>query len=165
MFSVGDVVTYGVNGVCRLDGEIIRKVKGENKKYLVLKPVFHDNSTVYVPVDNENLIGRIKKAMTAEEANNIISLIPRLKEEWIASDGERAGKFREILTNGDSVALTRMVRTLYLHREKQFARGKKLHASDEHFLHDAENILFGEIAHALDISPEDVPGYIHEKIS
>ena len=165
MFSIGDTVTYGINGVCRIESETTRKVKGENKKYLVLKPVFQDNATVYVPLDNEGLVGRMKKTLTNEEAQNIIESIPQCKEEWISSDGERTKKFKEIMMSGDSKALTKMVRTLYLHREKQFAKGRKLHASDEHLLHDAENILFGELALALGILPEEVPAYIHEKIS
>lgn len=165
MFKIGDTVTYGTTGVCRIDSEIERTVKGEKKSYLVLKPVFQDNATVYVPVDNETLMSRIKRILTADEVDSLIVHIPEYNTKWIVSDSERTKKFREVMISGDREELTKMVRTLYLHRQKQYAKGRKLHASDEHFLRDAETLLFDEFALVLGIKPEEVAGYIDKKIA
>ena len=64
MFNKGDVVTYAASGVCRVSGSIENKVKGVKKKYIVLHPVYEPNSTIYVPEENEELVGRIKNILS-----------------------------------------------------------------------------------------------------
>lgn len=164
MFAKGDVVSYGTTGVCRIDGECEQKVKGEMKKYLVLKPVYQDNSTVFVPVDNKVLMDRLKSLLTFEEVEQLIEGMPEDDTRWIENDTERTEKFRSILKGGDRSELVKMVRSLYLHRQSQFAKGRKLHAADEHFLKDAEKMLFDEFAVVLGIKPEEVVAFIDKKL-
>lgn len=165
MFKIGDTICYGTTGVCTIDNTIERTVKGEVKKYYVLKPIFQNNATVYVPADNEELTSRMKNVLTSDEVENIIEHIPEYPCKWIVSDSERTRKFRETMVSGDRTELTKMVRMLYVHRQKQYAKGRRLHASDEHFLKDAESLLFGEFALVLGIKPDEVPGYIDKKIA
>lgn len=165
MFETGSVVSYGMAGVCRIDGEIMQKVKGEMKSYLVLKPVYKKNSTVYVPKDNDKLMSQIKPALGGREAEAIISEMSDENIQWIVSDNERSKLFKEILTCGDMRRVAKMVRALYLHRKSQYEKGRKLHASDEHFFKDAESLLFDELAHALGISPQEVGGYINDRLT
>ncbi|MDO4943616.1 MAG: CarD family transcriptional regulator [Ruminococcus sp.] len=165
MFETGSVVSYGMAGVCRIDGEMQQRVKGEMKSYIVLKPVYKANSTVYVPKDNEKLMSKIKPVLTGGEAEEIISEMSDDNIKWIASDNERTQLFKEILTDGDMKRVAKMVRSLYLHRQSQYEKGRKLHAADEHFFKDAETLLFDGLAHALGIKPEEVCGYINEKLA
>jgi CarD family transcriptional regulator len=164
MFSIGDVVSYGSAGVCRIDGECEQKVKGEKKKYLVLKPVHRTNSTVYVPMDNETLMGRLKSLLTFEEVEELIEAMPDENTAWISDDSERTEKFKEIIKGSDRLALVRMVRMLYLRRQEQTAKGRKLRSSDEYFLKDAESKLFDEFSVVLGIKPEDVVEFIGKKL-
>lgn len=165
MFETGSIVSYGMAGVCRIDGEMRQRVKGEMKSYLVLKPVYKENSTVYIPKDNEKLMSKIKPVLTGGEAEEIIMEMSDENIKWIASDNERTQLFKEILTGGDMKRVARMVRSLYLHRKSQYEKGRKLHAADEHFFKDAESLLFDELAHALGISPQEVGGYINERLA
>ena len=165
MFEIGETVSYGTTGVCVIDSEIEKNVKGVNRKYLVLKPVFQNNATVYVPEDNETLLSRIRKVLTAGEVEELISQIPGYNTKWIANDNERIKLFRQILVSGDREQLTKMVRMLYLHRKNLYSKGRKLHSTDEHFLKDAQTVLFGEFAVALGIRPEEVESYIDRKIA
>lgn len=164
MFTKGDVVSYGTTGVCKIEGECENKVKGELKKYLVLKPVYQKNSTVYVPLDNEELTSRLKRLLTYDEINEIIEKMPSDDNDWILNDNERIEFFRETLKGGDREKLVRMVRMLYLHRNTQNEIGRKLHASDDHFLKDAEKLVFDEFALVLGIEPDEVVDFINKKI-
>ncbi|WP_294408964.1 CarD family transcriptional regulator [uncultured Ruminococcus sp.] len=165
MFEIGSVVSYGSTGVCKVSGEMQQKVKGEMKKYLVLKPVYKNNSTVYVPVDNENLMSKLKPVLTKADAEDIIEAMSEERAEWIKSDSERIRYFRETLSDGNIKSIAIMVRTLYKHRKSQFAKGRKLHASDEYFFKDAEELLFDELAMALEIRPEEVGAYLNERLA
>ena len=50
MLKKGDVISYGATGVCKVEGECEQTVKGQKKRYIVLKPVHQANSTLYVPI-------------------------------------------------------------------------------------------------------------------
>ena len=58
-----------------------------------------------------------------------------------------------------------MLRTLYLHREEQLSKGKKLHNIDERFFREAEKLLFDEIALVLHIKPSQVLPFIQEQMN
>lgn len=164
MFNIGDVVSYGSSGVCRITGDCEQKVKGEKKKYLILKPVYQNNSTVYLPLDNEMLVERMKRLLTADEIEDIIKEMPDSKSLWIENDNKRTEAYTEIMKNGDRGEILRMLRTLYKHRQKMFDKGRKLHASDDYIMKSAEELVFNEFALVLGIKPEEVLGFIEEKI-
>ena len=162
MFKQGDVVSYGATGVCRISGECIQKVKGENRRYLTLKPVYSPNSTVYVPLDNEELLGKVNSLMTNEEAMELLEEFPVSETSWIDNDAKRGERFTQIIEGGDRNELAGMVRALYVHRKEQLAHGKRLHASDEVFFRNAEKKLFEELAAALGIEPDQVLEFIEK---
>ena len=53
MFEIGEYVVCGNNGVCQIKEITTLSMSGvdKNRKYYILKPVYSENSTVYVPVD------------------------------------------------------------------------------------------------------------------
>ena len=64
------------------------------------------------------------------------------------------------METGDRKELVKMIKTLYLYRQKQQAAGKKIHVCDEHFLKEAERILYDEFAFVLRIDREKILDYI-----
>jgi len=67
MFKINDIVTYGTNGVCKITGTEEKDLMGTKKTYLVLKPTkTGDNSTYFVPSDNENLLGKMRKLLSED---------------------------------------------------------------------------------------------------
>ena len=48
MYKVNDAVVYGSQGVCIVTSIAERKLGGEIKKYLVLKPVYDRRDTIFV---------------------------------------------------------------------------------------------------------------------
>ena len=76
MLKKGDVISYGTTGVCKVEGECEQTVKGQKKRYIVLKPVHQINSTLYVPVDNDELKTKFKPLLTGDEIEEIIKEMP-----------------------------------------------------------------------------------------
>lgn len=164
MFKIGDTVVYGAQGICTVESESEQKFGREVKKYLVLKPVFDNRNTIFVPIDNEKLYSKIQGVLTAEEINSILDDIPNQQVIEIENDIERKETFKQILSKNDRVMVSRLIKTLYLLKQEKFALGKKLHSSDEYILKEAEKLLYEEIAFVLNIPLEDVLPMIKQKI-
>ena len=164
VYSVGDKVTYGIHGVCVICEIEKKEFMGKFSDYYVLRPVYDERSTVFVPTDNETLVSKMSRIMTAREIYDLIKLMPSEDNIWIESSTDRKKKYAEILKSGDRHALVRLIKTLYLHREKQKEAKKKLHISDESFLRDAEKLLYEEFAHVLNITKDQVLPFIMRQI-
>ena len=84
---------------------------------------------------------------------------------WVENENERKLRFKEILSCGDRLAVAGLIRTLCEHRLNQEKTGKKMHLSDERFLKDAERLLYDEIAHVMEIEPNQVIGLIGNRLN
>lgn len=164
MFVAGDTVLYGSEGVCRLEGSMKREVGGKTREYYVLKPVYRKDSTVFVPKENEQLTGKMKRILSREETEQLLEEIPGEEALWIAEESERKARFSEILAGGDRRELVRVIKGLYLWKRKQEREGKKFHISDERFLKEAQERLHGELALVLGIQPDQVGAFISQRV-
>ena len=162
---VNDTIVYGTQGVCRIDEVSRKNFSGKPVEYYVLTPLDNSRSTIYVPVQNENLVGKMRRVLSAEEVYGIIQKMPEEESEWIENENQRKEKYREILAKGDRLELVRMIKSLYQHQQEQLAKGKKFYVSDERFFHEAEKMLYEEFALVLHIKPEQVLPFILEQIS
>ncbi len=164
MFSINDTIIYGNYGICTIIGKQNMTVDSVTGSYYVLKPVFEDSSTLYLPVGNEKTEEKMRRILSAEEIYAIIKEIPDEETIWIDNEKERKERYKDILFGNDRSALVRLIKTLYLHSEELKDDGKKMHASDERFLKDAEKALYDEFAHVLGIEPEEVLPFIRDRI-
>ncbi len=163
-YNIDEIVVYGTTGVCRIDGITEKDFGNKKGNYYVLKPLYQNSSTVFVPVDNEKLVNKFRKVLSATD---IYALIEAMKEEtdvWIENETERKNAYREIISSGDRRELVRLIKTLYLHQQEQLKNGKKLHLSDERFMKEAEKLLYDEFAAVLNIKQEQVLPLIMERI-
>ena len=164
MFSVGEKVMYSVNGVCEII-EITEKIFGKTKmKYYVLKPLYNSNSTLFVPVDNKNLTSKMKRLWTKNELDNVLVEISLKEIKWNNNDVERRDEFRKIISYGDMTEILTMLKVIWLQRERQVSKGRKLHVTDEIYLRDAEKMIKDEIATVIGVEQEEVLPYIKDKI-
>lgn len=163
MYNINDVVVYGTEGICKITGITEMKFGGEKSEYYVLAPIEKEENTVYVPKNNEKVLRRMRKILTKDEANNLLDSLPAHTMEWIPNDRERQAAYKDILLCGNPEDVFTMVHSLYQKQIEQTAIGKKLHASDERFLRDAERMLFNEIGYALQIKPQEVLSLILKK--
>lgn len=118
MFAKNDYIIYGTTGVCKITGIEKKKFNtSAEREYYILKPAYDPNSTIYAPVDN-NIIN-IRKIMTVKEVYDLIMAMPDNKTIWIDDINLRKEKYNEILKKGDKVELVKLIRTLYLEKQKK----------------------------------------------
>ena len=164
MFSVGNIVLYGMQGICEISEITEKKFKSDVIKYYVLVPVFDKSSKIFVPTENKTLTAKMRRILSKQEILDIIEAMPEDEIIWISDDGERKEKYKEILSGGDRTKIIKLIKTLYLHQKHQKQIGKKLHISDERMLKEAEKLLYDEFAFVLDIDRDSVLPFILEKI-
>lgn len=162
MYKVKDYVFYGSTGVCLVE-DISKDAFGQDETmYYVLKPVYSENMTIRIPVNNQNT--RMRPVMTKDEALALIANLPTQDTTWTDDDKQRSADFKIALKTGSNEEWARIIRTIYLERESRSAAGKKLSRTDEETMNTAERFLNQEIALALGISPDEVPAYISVNI-
>lgn len=164
MFKINDVVVYGSQGVCEIVNIDEKKIDGVSKKYFVLKPKNDHGATFYVPTWNEKALGKMRKVMPKKDIDALIDAMPNKAPIWIANDNERKETYKKILAGGDPTAVISLVQALFLHKKEREAEGKRLHISDEHFMKDAEQILYNEWQYVLNVDKTGLMTYIYNRI-
>jgi CarD family transcriptional regulator len=163
-YQVNDTVVYGPHGVCKITEISERDMTGRPMEYYVLKPIYYDTSTIFVPSGNEALTSKMRPVLSADEIDELIKNMPEENYTWIDDENERKAKYRDTLSGGDTQDLVRLVQALYLRKESQTSKGKKLRYADENTLKDAERVLNEEFAHAFNIKRDQVASFIRRKL-
>lgn len=164
MFEVGEKVMYSVNGVCEIT-DITEKVFGKTKiKYYVLKPVYNDKSTLFVPVENENLVSKMKKLWSSDKLDEVLDEISHKEVSWNSNDVARKEEFRNTISYGNVEDILVLLKLIWQQRCTQISKGRRLHISDEMYLRDAERMIKEGIATVIGISQDEVIPYIQDKI-
>ena len=163
-FDIGEYVSYGINGMCNI--EDIRPMQlsqsVEKMMYYILRPESNPKSTIFVPVNNQKLVSKMRELMTKDEIN---AMLVRMKDrtlEWEKDVRFRTESFHEILSNGVTQDLILMIRCLHRKRQELVQLGKKLPARDSNTLKTAERLVEEEFAHVLHIKCEEVSDYIRD---
>ena len=163
-FDIGEYVSYGINGMCNI--EDIRPMQlsqsVEKMMYYILRPESNPKSTIFVPVNNQKLVSKMRELMTKDEIN---AMLVRMKDrtlEWEKEVRFRTESFHEILNNGVNQDLILMIRCLHRKRQELVQLGKKLPARDSNTLKTAERLVEEEFAHVLHIKCEEVSDYIRD---
>jgi len=164
MFKINDVVVYGAQGVCEIVGIDEKKIDGAIKKYFVLKPKNDRGATCYVPTWNEKAWSKMRKVITKKEVDALIDSMPDKRPTWITNENERKETYKRILASGDQAAIISMVQALFCHKKEREADGKRLHISDEHFMKEAEQLLYNEWQYVLNVDKTGLMTYIFERI-
>lgn len=164
MYKVNDTVVYGAQGVCKI-AEITERILGTAAiQYYVLKPVYDEKNTIFVPVNNKKLQEKMHRVLSKNEVYTLIEEMPEEEPIWIDNENDRKEKYKTILSAGNREKIIQMIKALYLRQRKQEQAGRKLHASDAHFLQEAEKILYEEFALVLNIQREKVLPFIQNHI-
>jgi len=164
MFKVNDYVIYNSMGVYQIiDIREEKDINDNNTEYYVLKPVYGNNLTIKTPVNNTKVF--MREILKKEEVLSLIESLPEQETVWIEDDRKRNETFRASLKTGDSGEWVKLIKTIYLEKQKKSADGKKLMKADEDIMRIAEKNLCEEFAVALNIEPEEVVSYILEHVS
>ncbi len=164
MYNIGDMVMYGIHGLCRISGEEVRTVDRKQVYYFVLTPDGQPGAKFLVPMHNEAALKKLRRVLSKEELLALLQS-PQMREDaWISDENRRKQRYRELVSDGDRVAVLQMVRALHRHKKEQEALGRKLHQSDDNFLRDAQRLLEAEFALSLGIEPAQVGPFLQKTL-
>lgn len=169
MFNRGEYVVCGNKGVCSVEDITTLDISGVDKKreYYILKPVYMAGSTVYIPVDTAEQ--NMRRVMSREEADCLINGIPDIPLITITNDKLLEQEYRGCMKSNSCEEWIKIIKTIYLRKQKRLAAGRKVTAVDAKYYRMAEDNLYGELAISLGMSRGDVEHYItqemeHQKI-
>lgn len=164
MYQYGDLVLYGIHGVCRILDFEIKIVNRKKTEYYVLAPILNEQARFYVPTQNEAAVSKLHTILTRDEWMTLLSVENPNMNGWISDEGKRKAYYKEIINSGDRKELLCMISLLHRHRTEQIAQGRKFHLSDENFLRDAEKVIGSEISLVFDMPMEDAVKRIRETL-
>lgn len=163
MFEVNDLVMYGGIGVCRVEAiEAPDFGKTDDELYYVLDPVYH-SGTIYAPVENQKVF--IRPVISAEQANDLIDEMPKVHTEIYRgrSIQQLSGYYQSIIDSHKCLDLIKLTKSIHKKKVAASRQNRRLGQIDRKFMKKAEDLLFGELAAALDIPIEEVEDYIAER--
>ena len=79
MYKESDIVVYGTEGVCRIQGTTEKKFDGKTIQYYILTPIDKETETVYVPIGNERSMSKMRHFLSLEEAKSLVESVPDRK--------------------------------------------------------------------------------------
>lgn len=166
MYELNDVLVYGTNGVCRISD--IRKENFSHSKaeiYYILTPVFGSESTLYVPTENNLLVGKLRPVMIKDDLVNMLNFAKCSDVKWNDDDRVRDEEFHCIISKGLSKDLLLIIKNIISHKNELRMKIKKLHAADERALALSEKIAGEEFAYAYGINVVDAVALLENELT
>ncbi len=160
MFNIGDYIVYGGEGVCRVEtiGPVPVAHMDQTKPYYTLTPMYH-SGIIYAPTDARV---PMRPMLTGEQARELIRSIPDMPaERKLPNDPKQVlAEYKAYLHTYDCAKLLRLIRMIYAKREEAALRGRGYGQTDDRYYKRAKELLYGELALALDIPLDRVEGAI-----
>jgi len=164
MYNVDDKIHYGGSGVCVIQEIAVMRFGRTRERYYVLRPLHQNASMIYVPVDNPQLVAKMRPVLTREQVEELIASMPEVETCWIDDPQERKTSFDAMLRSNDCRDLIVIIKTLHEQKKRRQSQGKSLHVSDDTCLREAQRLLYDEFAGALGLKPAQVNEYILQKL-
>ncbi len=163
MFRKGDIVLYGMSGICEISDISTVDISGVDKDRLfyILRQKT-GNGTIYVPLDGDT--SKMRKLISKEEAMEIISQISDLEPLKLKDEKKPEAEYKETLQKYDCLETLKLIKCIYYRKKQRADGGKKATATDEKYMRQAEDVLYQEIGAVLEIPKEQVLDYLIEKI-
>ncbi len=168
MYQTGQFILYGKTGVCRVEGTVSQPVPGERapRLYYVLRPLYQ-NGSILAPVANvDSGVIASRPIMGREEAQAFIKELPTLKSEpyYNQNLSQLREHYREQLGSLSGRELALLICSIYHKKQEATAGKRRLGSVDQQFMEEAEGLLYGELAAALDIDRDHVKDYISKTL-
>ena len=165
MYQIGELILYGGTGVCRVTEVVAKRFSRTEpeKLYYVLKPLY-SAGTITTPVENDKVFTR--PVISRDEAMALIDTIPSIHAEAYHNSNlqQLENHYRTELESHDCVDLLRLTMSTYQKKVEREKAKLKFGAVDRRYMERAENLLFGELAVALDIDRDSVQRFIEERL-
>lgn len=160
MFSVGDKIIYGENGVCTVDRIEPLAMSGapKDKLYYYLTPLV-GTGTYFAPVDTGVFM---RGVMSREEAEALIDAMPGI-EPAICNDNRFNhvdAFYKELFRQHSCEALVAIVKGLRQRMSERKTKSSRAEAT----MKRAKDMLHGELSVALGMEVQEVEAYIRSRI-
>lgn len=165
MYRIGELLVYGVHGVCRVLDEEQRLVDRKKVVYLVLEPVGQEGAKFLVPTHNAAAMAKLRPMLKREELEALLKSPGIRAEVWIQDENRRKQLYRELIGSGDRERLLAMICLILRHKDEQLAAGRKCHLCDDNFLRDAEKLIIGEISVVMDMDSAAAKAFLRERLN
>ena len=161
MFSVGDKIVYGENGVCTVAkvAPLDHAGTSPGKLFYHLEPLI-GSGTYYTPVDSGAFM---RPVISREEAEALIDAMPSI-EPAVCRDNRFNhvdAFYKELFRQHSCEALVAIVKGL----RERMSEKKTKSSRAESTMRRARDMLHGELSVALDLDIAEVEPYILERIS
>lgn len=164
MFSVGELMIYGTNGVCRVKDICASPFDpSDERQYYVLMPL-NDNSNlvIYTPVGNESVV--MRPLLSPDCARGLINSIPELDTIEVPIEKRRRDVYRAAMQTADPVEYVKLIKTVRTRRAEFVRTRRRLPDLDNDFEHAAKNCLYGELSEVLGIRRDEVNTFIADTL-
>ena len=160
MFSVGDKIIYGENGVCTVEsiGPLSMAGAPKDKLYYYLSPLI-GSGTYFAPVDSG---AYMRPVMSRAEAEALIDAMPGIQPA-ICTDNRFNhvdAFYKELFKQHSCEALVSIVKGLKSRMSDRKTKSSRAEAT----MKRAKDILHGELSVALEIDVKDVEDYIVSRL-
>ena len=160
MFSVGDKIIYGENGVCTVEsiGPLAISDAPNDKLYYYLSPLI-GNGTYFAPVDSA---AYMRPVMSRAEAEALIDSMPGIQPA-ICNDNRFNhvdAFYKDLFKQHSCEALVSIVKGLKSRMSERKTKSSRAEAT----MKRAKDILHGELSVALEIDVKDVEDYIANRL-
>ena len=160
MFSVGEKIIYGENGVCTVENIGPLNVSGASKErvYYQLRPLI-GRGTYFTPVDSG---AYMRPVMSREEAEALIDAMPGI-EPAICQDNRFNhvdAFYKELFKQHSCEALVSIVKGLRCRMAERKTKSSRAEAT----MKRAKDILHSELSVALGMDVKEVEPYILSRI-
>jgi CarD family transcriptional regulator len=158
-FKVGETVVYPHHGAAVIEDIEVRKIKGEDMTYLVLRIVAQTDLVVRVPANNVDLVG-VRDVVGQEGLERVFEVLRAPHTEEPTNWSRRYKANLEKLASGDVIKVAEVVRDLW-RRE----RDRGLSAGEKRMLAKARQILVSELALAENTNEDKAEALLDEVLA
>ncbi len=155
-FKVGETVVYPHHGAATIEEIVVRKIKGVDTEYLVLR-VNQGDLMIQVPAANVEDVG-VRDVVDERGVEEVLDVLREADVEEPSNWSRRFKANQEKISNGDIVRVSEVVRDL-----SRRDADKGLSAGEKRMLMKARQILTSELALAREID-EDAAGELLDEV-
>lgn len=164
MFSIGDYMIYGVNGVCLIEDICASPFdKKDTRTFYMLKPLGATaGSVIYTPTDNAQV--PMRPLMSREDAEQLIDRMPVIPLLEIPMEKMRREIYRQAMHSCNPVEYVRLIKTVHERRAEMIRQHKRLSETDSDFEKNAKLSLYHELAVVLGVQYAEVEPYLLSRL-
>ncbi len=164
MFSVGDYMVYGINGVCLVEDICASPFdKKDTRTFYMLKPLGASaGSVIYTPTDNVQV--PMRPLMSRGEAEALIVQMPVIAPLEIPMEKMRRDIYRQTMQSCNPVEYVRLIKTVHKRRAEMLEQHKRLSETDSDFERNAKISLYHELAVVLGVQYAEVEPYLLSRL-